>query len=333
MTLGGEVRKGEDLASEGVVTVVRGVLPGVGEIGPPVRVPKGFSSESWRVGTGAGELLVKIRRHATDAAKLRSQAEAARLARSAGVPAPEVLYAGVPKALGGRPVMILRYIPGVDAEEALPGLDGPRRTALFFDFGDAVRRLHGVGLPRFTDRIGTPEASIGDWATVVGRTAERAASRNRENGVLTAPEVAGILDRLTHAAADISEVVSPALTHRDLYLANMLVSDGRLRALIDFELAKGWDPLFDFVKLGMWVFEEWPESFEPFMTAYRRATDHMPEVEERLSVCLALENFVALWNWVDLGDERLVRDSRDRLRDWMAGANPWWVKRIGKELG
>lgn len=113
----------------------------------------------------------------------------------------------------------------------------------------------------------------------------------------------------------------------------MLVGDGRLAALIDFELAKGYDPLLDFVKLGMFVFERWPESFDPFMAAYRRAADHAPRAGERLVVCLALEHFVLLPNWVTFGEERLAHASRDRLRSWLAGPYPWWMRRIGAELG
>ena len=182
--MGGEAGERQDPArAEAVVAAVRGALPGIEAIGPPARMPKGFSSESWRVTTDAGELVVKIRRQMTDAAKLRSQAEAAQLALAAGVPTAEVLYAGLAAGVGGRPVVILRYVPGTDAEEALPGLDGPQRARLFSDFGAAVGRLHRIGLPHFTERIGSPEAAVGDWATVVRRAAERYADWNHEFGV------------------------------------------------------------------------------------------------------------------------------------------------------
>src|SRR5438477_1192077 len=132
IAVGGEAGERQDVASaEAVVAAVHAALPGVEALGPPVRMPKGFSSESWCVATDAGELVVKIRRQLTDAAKLRSQAEAVRLALAAGVPTAEVLYAGLAAAVGGRPVVILRYMPGTDADEALPGLDGPQRARLF----------------------------------------------------------------------------------------------------------------------------------------------------------------------------------------------------------
>ncbi len=182
-------------------------------------------------------------------------------------------------------------------------------------------------------RIGAPDAAVGDWTAVVRRAAERYAEWNRAAGMLAAPEIAAIRERLIGAAAGVAAEVSPAITHRDLYLANVLINGGRFAALLDFELAKGYDPLLDFVKLGGFVFERWPASLKPFMAAYRHGVGRAPRVEERLSVCLALEQFVALPNWVQLGEERLARDTRDRLRAWLRGSSPWWVTRIVAALG
>jgi len=311
---------------QGLIATVQDALPQVEVLGPPSRMPKGFSSESWRVTTTIGDLVVKVRRRSTDMAKLRGQAEAARLARLAGLPTAEVLHVGIAAALGDRPVVIFRFIPGIDAEEALPGLEQPQRISFFSDLGDMIGRLHGIGLPHFTERIGSPGAAVSDWYTVVQRTTERAAAWNRERGMLTLPEIAAFYDRLLRDTATISAVVKPALTHRDLYLANVLIADGHLTAIIDFELAKGYDPLLDFVKLGMFVFERWPDGIEPFMAAYRSRVGHIVSAEERVSVCFALEQFVMLPNWVNLGEARLAKVSCDFLRDWLRGEYPWWLR-------
>ena len=275
---------------------------------------------------------MKLRRQRINAAKLHSQLTALRLARSAGIAAPEIVYMGASPVVSGRTVVIARYLSGVDAEEALPGLDTEQRAAFFSDFGAAVGRLHGIGLPWFSDRLGEPGADTADWATVVRRTAEQAATRNREIGTLPAAEVASIGERLIRDALDVSPVVTPALTHRDLYLPNVLVETGRFKALLDFELAKGWDPLFDFVKLGMWVFEHWPGGIAAFLAAYRCHTSRIPRAEERLALCLGLENFVALWNWQSAGEEHLATAARGRLRDWRARSYPAWLGTVAATL-
>jgi aminoglycoside phosphotransferase (APT) family kinase protein len=276
--------------------------------------------------------VVKIRRQATDLAKLQSQVEATRLAAAAGVPTTEVLYAGLSAALGGRPVVILRYIPGTDAEEALPAFDGPQRSQFFADFGAAVGRLLQIRLPHFTERIGSPGAAVGDWATLVRRITDRYAPWNDKIAALTPLEVAAIRERLVQSVAAVTDVVSPMLTHRDLYLANVLVNEGRFAAILDFELAKGYDPLLDFVKLGAFIFERHPERIEPFTAAYRHHSDRLAQAEERLALCLALDQFVQVPNWALLGEEQLLRNSCRRLRDWLQGWLPWWTRRIGVVL-
>ena len=318
--------------AEAIVAVVAAALPQLRVAEPPARIPQGFASESWRVVTDDGALIVKLRRRGVDAAKLHSQLTALRLARSAGIAAPELLYAGASPVVRGRTVVIARYLSGVDAEEALPGLDTEQRAAFFSDFGAAVGRLHGIGLPWFSDRLGEPGADTTDWTTVVRRTAEQAAARNRALGTLLAAEVASIAERLIRDASAVAPVVTPALTHRDLYLPNVLVETGRFKALLDFELAKGWDPVFDFVKLGMWVFERWPGGIAAFLTAYRCHTGRVPQAEERLALCLGLENFVALWNWQSVGEEYLATAARGRLRDWRARSYPAWLGTVALML-
>jgi aminoglycoside phosphotransferase (APT) family kinase protein len=297
--------------------------------GSAVRIPRGYSSESWRVDTDIGELIIKVRRQATDLAKLRSQAEAAKLARGAGVPAPEVLHVGVHHE---RLIAIVRYMPGEDAELAVPKLSATQRADFFAAFGAAVARLHAIVLPSFTERIGAPDAALVDWPAVVARTSARAAKKNRSAGVLTELEVSTIVERLARASVDVAGAVAPVLTHRDLYLPNVLVRDGQFAALLDFEAAKAWDAAFDFVKLGVWVFEPYAGSFEPFMTGYRGLAPAMAMAMERLSLCFGLEHFVVLAHWVETGNAELLAAARARLRGWLAGQLPAWMLGMAARL-
>lgn len=307
-------------------------LPEVQSQGVPGRVPRGFSSESWRVPTDRGELLVKIRRQRTDAAKLWSQVEAARLAFAAGVPTPEILYAGLSPLVAERPLVVARYLPGEDAETILPTLDPEQRRAFFRDLGGAVGRLHLIALPQFTERIGTAEGVTDDWVVAVSNTADRYAAWNDRLRTLGAAELATIHARLIHDGGVVAPVVRPRLTHRDLYLANVLIDAGRFAALLDFELAKGKDPLIDFVKLGMLVFEPWPESVEPLLTTYRRVVGAVLQAADRLKLCHALEHLTMLPNWQQMGETRLADYSRHQLRDWLAGRYPAWLTRCAEIL-
>lgn len=325
------MRQSNVVTGDNVADALRDALPGIALTGTAQRIPKGFSSESWLVPTDRGEMLVKIRRQAIDFAKLTSQAEAARMAIGAGVPTPEILYAGL-SPLIARPLVVARYLPGDDAETALPKLDVAQRRAFFADLGAAIGRLHQIALPQFTERIGMEEGATDDWAVVASNTADRYAAWNDRLRTLDAAETATIRARLAHDGGVVAPMVHPRLTHRDLYLANILIDDGRFVALLDFELAKGKDPLLDFVKLGMLVFEDWPDGIESFLSAYRRVVGLVPLALERLILCHGLEHLTMLPNWQQLGEERLADYSRRQLGDWLAGRYPAWLTRCANVL-
>ena len=326
---------GESVGTEEarLIATIRFALPGVAVNALPARIPKGFSAESWRVETSIGALVVKVQRRAVDGAKLHGQAEAVRLTRAALIPTAEFLYAGASPAFNERAVVILRFVPGTDAEGALPGLPAVQQALFFADLGDAVGRLHGIALPHFTERLGMPQAAVQDWYTLIDRNSERAARWNRDIGLLVPAEIAAIRARLQREAAAITAVVTPALTHRDLYLANVLLDEGRFAALLDFELAKGYDPLLDFVKLGMFVFEDWPAGIEPFMRAYRARVGPIARFAERVRVCFALEQFVMLPNWVWSDKPQLAECSGAYLRDWLREVDPWWLRELSAIAG
>ena len=318
--------------TDDILRALRGALGEIEIVGVPRRVPKGFSSESWRVETDRGELLVKVRRQRTDEAKLRSQLVAARLAFDVGVPTPEILFAGIADSLDARPLVIARYLPGDDAEETLPALDALQRRQFFAEFGAAIGRLHLIALPNFSERIGEPAGATDTWADAVGNTAARYATWNETIGSLDRDEIAAMRARLLRDGAAVSPVIHPRLTHRDLYLANVLLDGGRFAALLDFELAKGKDPLLDFVKLGMLVFEPHPEAIAPLLTSYRDVVGAPPLARERLRLCLGLEHLAMLPNWRQTGDSRLEDYSRRQLRGWLAGRYPAWLDRCAALL-
>jgi aminoglycoside phosphotransferase (APT) family kinase protein len=180
--------------------------------------------------------------------------------------------------------------------------------------------------------FGSPGAAVGDWDTLVRRVTERYAPWNDKIAALTPLEVATIRGRLVQSVAAVTDMVSPMLTHRDLYLANVLVNEGRFAAILDFELAKGYDPLLDFVKLG-----------HSSSSAIQRASNR----SWRLTATTAIHWRKLRSDWRSasrsinscrcrigryFGEEQLLRDSCQRLRDWLHGRLPSWVQRIGVAL-
>src|SRR5438552_2213783 len=91
---------------------------------------------------------------------------------------------------------------------------------------------------------------------------------HRQAGLLPRPSLESASEAILSAVRRVSCEIRPAVVHRDLYLPNTLVAAGRFRCLLDFEHARSTDPLSDFVKLAMWVFETFPGSESEFRSGH-----------------------------------------------------------------
>src|SRR5437763_9710741 len=76
---------------------------------------------------------------------------------------------------------------------------------------------------------------------------------------------------------DALEGVERRLTHDDLNLANLLLqrrTDGwHFVAFLDFERARGRDPLLDLVRIESWTLPACPAMIAPFRASYARVED------------------------------------------------------------
>jgi aminoglycoside phosphotransferase (APT) family kinase protein len=140
---------------------------------------------------------------------------------------------------------------------------------------------------------------------------------NRDAQVLSGAVLADTSEQILREAARVSDLVRAALSHGDLHTPNTLVNDGRFVAILDFEHAKFWDAVFDFVKLRMWTFESQPGSEAPFMEGYQSTAPPLDRFEDRLRVCTGLELLAGLPYWKKSGEEGLLEDYMSRFERWL----------------
>ena len=308
-------------SAEAVEAAVKELLPELGTTGEATPVPKGHGHECWRVAMASATVMVKLALRGATAVSMANLAEALRLAHLGGVPAPRLLWSGVaPVALGARHMLVQEFLDGIDGEEAL-GLLGPdARRRYFRDWGEAVGRLHRVQPACFSNSISEAGRCRATWVEVAWERLERMLALNREAGVLPphALEQAGA--RIADAAQRVSPLVRPALVHADLYPPNTLLRAGRLVALLDFEHAKAWDPVHDFVKLRMWTFERHDGSEEPFLDGYRTTAGAADLFDARLQVGLGLELLAGFPYWKKHGKDAMLTDYLARFERWLGAA-------------
>ena len=178
----------------------------------------------------AGRLVLRILRAADDAEReINAQREVAEL----GFPAPAVAFAADSSVGLGGPFMVMEHVEGRTLFEApLPEM---RRLPVVL--GEVMGRLHALDpdpVRAAFSIAGWPEGELG---------AERVLTEVSE-----AIDVAGsapLADGLSWLVQNRPPRVPDVICHGDLHPGNMLTRDGRLVALLDWELATLAEPEFD----------------------------------------------------------------------------------------
>lgn len=270
----------------------------------------GFGSSNWRARSGDDDVLLKVG-PAASAAKWASAEIARGRAAERGIPVPELLSSRV------RPVgvvRVFRWVEGRSLAEVATELDESARRRVATDLGRAVGALHELVRERFSSRLDGSSPTFDTWEGYV--TARLAAVRDRSNAADALP--AGLLDRtaaaVTELAAAVSPVVLPVLCHRDLHPDNVLVgADGRLVAILDWDMTEAWDPAGDRFKIERRLLPALGDAAEVFESTYAAAHPERPLWAERVNLVSILEAANSVANAAVLGHHEYGAEARALL--------------------
>jgi aminoglycoside phosphotransferase (APT) family kinase protein len=308
----------DEISPDDVASAVEALIPAAAPVRPLARLRKGRSHLSWVLTSAQGRLVGKVATRPPSPAVVSRLEEHQRIA-GFGVAVPTLLaFTSVSNQVGGRMVLVARYLPGSDAEEAFPGLPERKVLAELHECGRALARLHQVPVPNF----GQIDTGLGEgpasWADYVSGRIERLERAYRDSETEMGSLAAAGLKLLWRLAEDVSVVVSPAIAHLDLYLPNILLDEmGEFRSLLDCEHLRWVDPAMDFVKPGMWVFDDHPEWSDSFIDGYDMEAGHRVQWRERVSVATGLELLTGIEYWARVGADDMRRDYLRRLQDWV----------------
>jgi aminoglycoside phosphotransferase (APT) family kinase protein len=310
----------EPLDAGAVARAFRAVYPAGGTVGAVRAVPGAFSHEVWLVDAAAGRHALKVARVERDPARVANAVAAQRLAQAAGVPTPRIVATDDGAALG-RPLLVQEWVAGRDAESAWSRLPLAQREAFARAFGGALARVHAVPGPAFSDDVALTRV-VPSWPASLRAYLTRHAARTRAAGLLPPATVSAAVARLEAGIAALPPDVAPGLTHWDVWLANTLVDGaGAFAGLLDWESAAYSDPLVDFVKLEVFVFDRHPETRRPFAEGYwGPAATPPPGTAERLDLYRGVEYLAHVAHCTDWGLPALAAEYRRRLTGWLRGA-------------
>jgi len=284
-------------------------------LGPPQRLARGYRNENWTVRVRGRSVLVKIAPLDADLGKLAAAWCAQDLAHRSGVPTGKpVGFLERCDALGGRTVRLIEYIEGGRPEDSL-GADGS--VAPFFaSLGETIAHLHRIPVRGFSSRLDGSAPTFDTWEGYVNHRLVSVTQRALDTAVFTKRELRAATEGLDQLAGRVSPVVTPSLTHRDLYLENLLAGEGgTVHALLDWDTAEAWDPMVDLVKLRWQVFSRYVGASQAFWRAYIGAGAPPPLLGERLHLVDVLELVNTVSNARMAGWANFEEQSRRNLEE------------------
>ncbi len=197
-------------------------------------IPEGHSGFTYRVATDQGPAVLRL---PPPGARIAGPADIPRQGRilaalaGQGLPVPRLWASSGDPVVDGRPFILMEEVAGVRVESAAEVL-APQTLAQ----AALAVLLQLQAVPIAATGIGDePSVSIGEeiayWERLMGRAPEELTAE--------APRLRQLLDRRPPQARP------PVLVHGDFHYGNMLFADGRVVALLDWEIAELGQPHLD----------------------------------------------------------------------------------------
>lgn len=234
-----------------------------------------------------------------------------------GVPVPKVLGLTEDPAVTDAPMMLMSFVDGtvVDDVAVAEQLTVKRRAQIGASLTDTLASIHAVDLDA------TRLVDLASHKPYAERQLKRWSGQWEKSKTREHSGVEGLAERLRAAAPEQRELT---LVHGDFHLSNVITSivDGRVTAVVDWELCTLGDPLADVGALLAY----WPQAGEGYVGPFMSSTlDGFPTRAEladayfaqtgRDPSALGFWHTLALWKVSIIAEgilRRLLNDPRNR---------------------
>ena len=243
--------------------------------------------------------------------RMRRYVQVAAMLREHDVPHPRLRWYDLDKDTLDVPYLIQDYVRGQDLGSVGADLSFTDQHRIGMTLAAAFRALHRI------DYVDTPTS----WATEFD---DRFRTRVAECVVLRALDKASVTRILAYyeARRDALADVPRRLSHDDPSASNIIVerrTDGwQFVALVDFERARGRDPLIDLAKLRATTFAAWPAMAAPFNGAYGTLEPYGPDLRARAELYDLYVPLAAIAHFRQYDRPHREEAARAALRDWLA---------------
>jgi len=275
--------------------------------------PRGRSHHAYHLQAADGqEYLFKVHRR-PHPGRMRRFLHLAALLAAYEVPHPRLRWSDLDRRTLEVPYLIQEFIPGEDASALAGQLSFADQHRVGAELGAGVAALHGI------EYVDTPTP----WATEFDDRIRTRAAECRSLDALNGAEHGQVI-AYYEVRRRALEGVERKVTHDELEPENLLLArknDGwHFAALLDFERARGRDPVLDLAQLDLTTFPQWPAMGTAFANGYgdvARLGTGVVERRELYAMYLLLAGIV--YYRENEQPEREVA-AREGLRRWLERA-------------
>ena len=231
------------------------------------------------------------------------------------VSVPEIVRRGVlPKV--EKNYFIQRWIEGIDAKHKVNELLDEKKKDFFYSFGEMTGQMHKIKSNQFSeDLLGyRPFSSVAEFCE---NRVKHSIETIRKNELLPKSSLSLVENKLKNKWYVLNNIDTPSFVHGDLHLGNVLWNDGHIVGIIDFESCKFLDSLYDFVKLKLWVFDEYSQYYSDFLEGYSNTNKLPDDMDERLDIYMGVEYlyFIEYFGHKYYQEDMLTR-YQNKIKQW-----------------
>ena len=212
--------------------------------------------------------------------------------------------------------MVTSYIEGEDAEEAITKLPREAQYQIGVEASKDLRKIHLI------------QAPTNDWYERQSAKYRRYIERYQELPLKVQgdEQIMGFIEERLHLMKDRPNV----LQHDDFHLPNLIVKDGKYVGVIDFGRFDWGDPIWDFIKLGMFSTEKSVPFAKGLIEGYYNG-EPSKEFWELYALYLAMSVFSAIvWGQIQGECDKLLKHVDRYIKDHKCFTQPVpvWYKSV-----
>jgi len=273
--------------------------------------PRGRSHHAYHLRAADGqEYLFKVHRR-PHPGRMRRFLHLAALLAAHDVPHPRLRWSDLDRRTLEVPYVIQEFVPGEDAGALAGQLSFADQQRVGAGLGTGLAALHAI------EYVDTPTA----WATEFDDRIRTHAAECRSLDALSGAEHEQVIAYYETRRGAL-DGVQRTVTHDELEPENLLlvrkVDGWHFAALLDFERARGRDPVLDLAQLDLTTFPQWPAMESTFATAYADTARLGAGVTERRELYAMYLLLAGIVYYRDNDAPQRELAARDGLQRWLA---------------